>query len=230
MEGAHLTERVLREALRPDAAEELKLRVVRHVAALGCCFAVVRHLCELESCGGLGLWFPTGLEAAARLRLEAEVVWEELRGRPLAEQLALVRRTRRLRHLGLCELLCFESVRLAGRDARAARERGRSWRSAWRWRSRIGSPSRRAGGGRCERWPGRTWPMRSGCWASCARLRERCARRSAGGGRRAGRAPAGNTRRGSPGSRRRYAARKVGSRRPWSCSTWRSRRRIRARR
>jgi hypothetical protein len=123
MKAVHLTERMLRAALRPHAAEELKVWVVRHVAMFSCCFAVVRYLCELESCGGLGLWFPTAPPDVLHLRHKAEPLWDELCQVALPEQLACVQRERRLQHWGLCELLCGESVRLAARDPHTARDR-----------------------------------------------------------------------------------------------------------
>jgi tetratricopeptide (TPR) repeat protein len=123
MEPVHLTERMLRGALRPEAEEELKLRVVLHLGACPCCFAVVRHLSELSGFGGMDLWFSTPAEEVGRLRQEAAPRWEELREWPLRHQHALVRLTRHFRHWGLCELLCSESVRLAASDPQAALER-----------------------------------------------------------------------------------------------------------
>ena len=123
MEHAHLEEGDLDLLLAAEPGEAWLRSLLHKLAVYPECYRIGGFILDLYRGGDLKIPFGPVDLALARSRAEAPGLWQELEGRALADQRALVQSDRRFASWGLCELLCQESERIAAADAAQAIER-----------------------------------------------------------------------------------------------------------
>src|SRR4051794_4947672 len=123
MEHAHLEEGDLDLLLAAEPGEAWLRSLLHKLAVCPECYRIGGFILDLYRGGDLKIPFGPIDLALARSRAEAPGLWQELEGRALGDQRALVQIDRRFASWGLCELLCQESERIAAADAAQAIER-----------------------------------------------------------------------------------------------------------
>jgi tetratricopeptide (TPR) repeat protein len=123
MEHAHLEEGDLDLLLASEPGEAWLRSLLHKLAVCPECYRIGGFILDLYRGGDLKIPFGPIDLALARSRAEASGIWQELEGRALADQRALVQSDRRFASWGLCELLCQESERIVAADAAQAIER-----------------------------------------------------------------------------------------------------------
>lgn len=117
----HLTRRKLRRFLEKQHSLQEENEILLHLIAV-CpgCHAAGGPLLDLFENGRLQGDF-SSLDVDLELsRAEAPALWEKLQGFSFEKQKGLMRDVKRFRSWGLCELLCYESERLAACDVTKA--------------------------------------------------------------------------------------------------------------
>ena len=117
----HLTRRKLRRFLEKQHSLQEENEILLHLIAV-CpgCRSAGGPLFDLFENGLLHGDF-SSLDVDLELsRAEAPALWEKLQGFSFEKQKGLMRDVKRFRSWGLCELLCYESERLAASDATKA--------------------------------------------------------------------------------------------------------------
>lgn len=119
----HLTPERFRRFLEDHQTLEEENELLLHAVAV-CpeCRAVGGEVLGLFESRAFGLGFSSVEVDLAASRAAAPALWEEIRSLSSKRQKSLVRTVPRFRTWGLCELLCWESVRLAAADAARAVE------------------------------------------------------------------------------------------------------------
>lgn len=120
---AHLTEEALELLLDEDRTEEENRFLLHHLAVCEDCYRTGGYILDLYRSGAIDLEFCSTDLGLGKSRLEAPKLWDELREKSFMEQKRMVKRERRFRSWGLCEILCNESVREAANSPTAAKHR-----------------------------------------------------------------------------------------------------------
>ena len=119
MSDDHLTPEALRRLLGKDNDEEQNRLLLHHLEVCPECREVGGWVADLYRSGRIGLQFSSVDVDLGRSRVEAESLWEELRSLPSEEREAVVLGADRFKTWGMAELLCRESLAVAGRAPRS---------------------------------------------------------------------------------------------------------------
>jgi tetratricopeptide (TPR) repeat protein len=117
MEDHHLTPEELRRLLDRDRGEEETRLLLHTLAVCPACRAVGGSILDLYREGAIGLTFCMVDIELARSRASAPALFEELSQLSFEEQLERIEEDDRFQTIGLSELLCLQSERVAASDA-----------------------------------------------------------------------------------------------------------------